>query len=128
MSPSAETVRYQSSVVVESKTAPGVRFRIARLSLARRIELTRQVRELLARMQFCAAGEQLTERLEAAECEGKVESLYVRWGLLELEGLEIDGAAATPSLLIEAGPEELVREAARIIRAEWQLTEAERKN
>jgi hypothetical protein len=128
MSPSAESVRYESSVWAESEAFPGVRYRIARLSLMRRIELTKQVRELLARMEFHAAGEELTDRLEAAEYGGRIEGLYVRWGLMEIAGLEIDGRPATPEAVIEAGPEALVQEIAARIRSECRLTEAERKN
>jgi hypothetical protein len=98
------------------------------MSLGRRIELTRQVRELLGRMQFCAAGEDIVEKLEAAECGSAVDGLFVRWGLMEIEGLDIDGARATPETLIAAGPEELVREIAARIREGCQLTEPERKN
>lgn len=128
MSPSAESVRYESSVWVDSEAFPGVRYRIARLSLLRRIELTKRVRELLGRMAFHAAGEELTEKLEAAEYRGRIEGLYVQWGLVEIAGLEIDGRASTPETLIEAGPEALVQEIAARIRSECGLTEAERKN
>jgi hypothetical protein len=52
----------------------------------------------------------------------------VEWGLAELEGLSIDGQAATVELLIDKGPEELVDEIVSALQAEIGLSEEERKN
>jgi hypothetical protein len=48
--------------------------------------------------------------------------------LQAVEGLELDGAPATPESLAGSGPEELFREAVAAVRAEAGLSEAERKN
>ena len=40
---------YESEKVVESQVAAGVRFRVARMSFGRRMELMREVRELARR-------------------------------------------------------------------------------
>ena len=65
---------------------------------------------------------------ELALLAGEVDREYLRWGLTELEGLEIDGSAATPEALFSGGPEELVREIVDEIRRQAGLTENERKN
>jgi hypothetical protein len=45
-----------------------------------------------------------------------------------VEGLEIDGAAATPETLVEQGPVELAMEILGRIKSECGMTEDERKN
>jgi hypothetical protein len=54
--------------------------------------------------------------------------LYLRWGLVALEGLEVDGLEASTDALIEAGPELLCREIVAAIKRESSLSEEERKN
>ena len=68
------------------------------------------------------------EKIEAALLRAEVERLYLTWGLVKVEGLEVDGATATPESLLNEGPEDLCREAIRAIKAECGLTDAERKN
>jgi hypothetical protein len=119
---------YQSTVTLESRACAGVRFTVARMSLGRRIELTKRIRELAQRSEFLAAGDELREKAEAAVLDGEVERLYLDWGLVGIEGLEIDGEPATKESLAGAGPEELSREIVAAIRAECGLTEEERKN
>ncbi len=126
--PSDKGVNYESEVHLESQSVPGVRFTIARMSFGRRIELTKQVRELTRRIEFLEAGNEAGERIEAALASSEVDHLYLRWGLSGLEGLEIDGQPATPEGLIAKGPEKLCREILGAIRAECGLTEEERKN
>lgn len=125
---SDEAVRWESAVTVESKEFPGVRLRIAKPSLMRRAELTRRVRELVERAQCLAAGEAPAEKLSAAALNLEADRLYVDWGVLEVEGLAIDGERATVRALIERGPEALCREAAEAVRRESGLSEDERKN
>ena len=47
---------------------------------------------------------------------------------MAVAGLVVDGREADPPMLVEAGPEELFREALAAVRAETGLTEEERKN
>jgi len=54
--------------------------------------------------------------------------MYLRWGLREVTGLSIDGEAATHELLLERGPESLVREILTSIKAECGLNQEEAKN
>jgi len=127
-SPSPEEVHYSSEVTIPSQTIPGVKFSIRRMSFGRRIELTRTIRELTGRMEFLEAGEDLKDKIEAAFVANEVDAVYLRWGLLRVEGLEIDGNTATPELAIAAGPEALVREILSAVKRECALTEDEVKN
>lgn len=120
---------YASAIDVESQVAPGVRLRVRRMSFGRRMELTRRLHELLAKLEFLRAGEgSSAEAAESALVGGEIDREYLRWGLAGVEGLEIDGRPASAEDLIESGPEELVDEALRIVREQAGLTEAERKN
>ena len=75
-----------------------------------------------------AAKEGERDEAEAALLAAEIDREYLRWGLARVDGLEIDGEAATPASLREAGPETLVREALRAVRREAGLSEDERKN
>jgi hypothetical protein len=119
---------YHSTFTIQSSVAPDVRLTIQRVSVARRLDLLRQVRDLTGRIEFYRAGAVLGDKVDASIASGEVESLYVTWGVSKIEGLLIDGAEATPESLIESGPEELVREAADLVRAQLGLSEDERKN
>ncbi len=121
-------MNYTSRVAVDSKTHPGVSFTIRRMSIERRAGLTRQLRDLLQRIEFLKAGDDPRESLEAALLATEVDQVYLLWGLDGLSGLEIDGEKATPEGLAAAGPEDLCREIVAAVRAECGLTEAERKN
>ena len=121
-------MNHNSVRVVNSVVFAGVRFHVARISFARRLELTRQVRELGRRIAFDEAGEGTDGKLSAAISRAEIDRIYLQWGLVGIDGLEIDGSAATPETLIERGPEELCREIVAEIRSECGLTEEERKN
>jgi len=121
-------MKYGSTFKARSKTYPQVTLEIARISFGRRIELMRRIRELAAKAEFLEAGSTPKEKMEAALLEGEVERTYLEWGLTGVEGLMVDGQAATPESLIQSGPEALCREALALIKAECGLSEAERKN
>jgi len=119
---------YESVERVESKIARGVTYCVSKMSFARRVELMRQIRELAGRAEFLAAGDDIGGKMDAALLEVEIERLYVKWGLREITGLEVDGSPATPDSLAEAGPEDLFREAFTAVRAAAGLSSAERKN
>jgi hypothetical protein len=99
------------------------------MSFGRRLDLTRRVQELAKRIAFLAAGEQDTAtEAERALLGAEIDREYLSWGLVSVDGLEIDGEPATPASLLEAGPEALVREALEAVRREAGLSEHERKN
>lgn len=125
---SVEAVRWESSVWRASARMPGVRFRVRRPSLSARGELTRRVRGLLEELAFQAAGETPSEKLAAVQLQVEADRTYIEWGVLELEGLELDGSPATVASCVERGPELLCREMAEAVREELTLNELERKN
>lgn len=119
---------YTSKLRKESAAFPGVWFEIRRVSLGRRIELSKQIRELSARISFAEAGTSFPEKLEASSLALEIERLYLQWGVESIEGLTIDGEPATVSAVIEKGPEDLYREMVAAVRHECGLSEEERKN
>lgn len=119
---------WESRKVVASEARPGVEFVIARMTFGRRVELMRQVRDLATRLEYFEAGRDAKNDMEASLLGAEIDRLYLRWGLEEVRGLEIDGAPATTETLIENGPEELFYEALTAVRTECGLTENERKN
>jgi hypothetical protein len=118
---------YSSSVWFEAESCAGVRYRIARVSVNRRIELAKKIREIGRRLEFLEAGD-AREKLEAMVLSGEIERAYVEWGLEAVEGLRIDGEGATPSLLLERGPAALAAEILERIKSECGLNADERKN
>ncbi|HWB86043.1 MAG TPA: hypothetical protein VG675_18010 [Bryobacteraceae bacterium] len=114
--------------IVESKSAPGVSFTVAKMSFGRRVELMRRIRELARRVEFLEAGREAGDQMDAALLRSEIDRLYVTWGLRNVAGLKLDGAAATVETLVDAGPETLFREALAAVQAETGLSEAERKN
>jgi hypothetical protein len=119
---------HESFAWFEAETHAGVRYRIARMSLARRIGLARKIREAGRRLEFLEAGGDVKEKLDAAVLQGEVDRAYLEWGLEEIEGLEIDGETATPDALIEKGPMKLAAEILGRIRSECGLSASETKN
>ena len=119
---------HESSAWFDAETCEGVRFRVARISVARRIELARRVREIGRKVEFLEAGQDPREKLEAAVLAAEIDRVYLEWGLEEIEGLAIDGEAATPAALIEKGPLDLAKEMLGRIKRECGLSEDQRKN
>jgi hypothetical protein len=119
---------YVSSAEFEAACVSGVRYRVARMSFARRLDLVRRVREVAQRIEFLDAGNEARDKIESSVLGAEIDRMYLEWGLQEVVGLTIDGEAATPASLIDRGPEELAREIVGRIRAECHLSEDERKN
>jgi hypothetical protein len=119
---------YDSFEVIESKTHPGVRFVINRMSFGRRVGLMRLVRELAPRLECFRAGAGKSDEVEAGLLSAEIDQLYLHWGLKKVEGLEIDGQPAGPDSLLQAGPECLFLEALGHVKAACRLSESEAKN
>jgi hypothetical protein len=88
----------------------------------------RRVRVIAPKLEFFQAGASEQDKIDAGVLSAEIDDLYLEWGLQEIEGLEIDGVAATPRTLAEAGPEELFHEALRLVKAVCRLSDAEIKN
>ena len=121
-------VHYESTRTVESKTRPGVRFSIRRMSFGNRIELLNAIRDAARQLEFLEAGETPGDKLAAALSAAEVDGIYLRWGLAGIQDLRIDGVDADTEALIDRGPEELCREIVAEVRHECGLSEDERKN
>ena len=119
---------YESSVWMSSEVEPGVRFLIQRMSLERKIELTRKIREIGRKVEFLESSDDPRQQLEAVALVNEIDRAYLTWGLAAIEGLTIDGALATPETLLEKGPLRLSAEALSFVKSECGLTDAERKN
>src|SRR4051812_34793678 len=127
ISRSPSPVEHASRVWHESSTYKGVRFATRQISLSGRIELTRNIQELLYKNEFLRAGDSL-EQAQACLADLLARKVYVKWGTSDIEGLTIDGVAASIEDLIERGPERLCAEIASTIQSELVLSEEERKN
>jgi hypothetical protein len=125
---SCTLLSHESSGWFEAETRPGVRFRVARISVVKRIELARRIREIGRKIEFLEAGQDPREKLEAAVLAAEIDKAYLEWGLEEIQGLAIDGEPATPSALIEKGPMDLAKEMLAQIKRECGLSEDQRKN
>ena len=121
-------MQYESTRTLSSKTSEGVRFTIARMTFGRRIDLMRRVRHLSAQYEFDRAGGRIEDKLQASLTAAAIDELYLRWGLISIEGLDIDGRPALPETLTLCGPEGLCHEIIDTIKRECALTEEERKN
>jgi hypothetical protein len=106
----------------------GVRYEIVRISFGRRIELARRIREIGRKIEYLEAGTDARETLEATVLAAEIDRVYLEWGLVSVEGLEIDGVAATAESLIDRGPVALAVEILGRIKSECGMSEAERKN
>jgi len=124
----SDKAAYESSAWFDAETHAGVRFRVARVSVARRIELARRIRDIGRKVEFLEAGQDPREKLEAVVLAAEIDKVYLEWGLDEIEGLEIDGEPATPAALIEKGPIDLAKEMLARVKRECGLSEDERKN
>jgi|SRR5271165_5744374 len=119
---------YHSTLRIASKAMAGVTFEINRVSFGRRMELARRVRELSQRADFLEAGGELHERIEASLLKQEIEAIYLRWALVRVDGISIDGETATAERLLEKGPEGLTHEIVGAIKLQCGLAEDERKN
>lgn len=86
------------------------------------------MRELGQKLQFHTAGDTPQDQIDVALLSGEIDTLYLEWGLLEVTELEIDGAVATPGILMASGPEDLTKEIVAAIKEECGLTATEAKN
>lgn len=112
----------------ESASCAGVSFTLRRMSLGRRIELSRLVGDLASKLEFSEAGSSFADKVDASRLALEIDRLYIRWGIAEIEGLTLDAEPATVERAIDAGPETLCQEMAAAVRGECGLSESERKN
>jgi hypothetical protein len=119
---------WESRIWFDAEAIAGVRYEIVRVSFGRRIELARRIREIGRKMEYLEAGSDARETLEATVLSAEIDRAYLEWGLVSIEGLQIDGVGATSEALIDRGPVELAMEILGHIKSECGMTEDERKN
>jgi hypothetical protein len=122
------SMQYESTRTLSSRSCEGVRFTIARMTFGRRIDLMRRVRQLTSQFEFDRAGSSIDDRVQASLTAAAIDEVYLAWGLISLEGLNVDGRSAAPETLALCGPESLCREIIAAIKHECALNEEERKN
>jgi hypothetical protein len=98
------------------------------MSFGRRLELVKRVRDLGQQLEFFRAGAEAQERVESVMLAAEIDRLYLEWGLLRVNGLDLDGEPASKEAFIASGPEGLCREVLSAIRRECGLSDEERKN
>lgn len=121
-------MNFESTKTITSSVCDGVRFTITRMTFGRRIDLMRRVRQASSQLEFERAGTGMESRLLASLSAAAIDELYLSWGLISLEGINVDGRPATPETLALCGPESLCREIIDAVKRECTLTEEERKN
>lgn len=119
---------HESVIEVNSIHDAGVRFKVVRMSFGRRLDLARRVRELSQRHEFLVAGAEFHDKVEASILASEIDKLYLEWGLVDVTGLWVDGAPATPEGLIAWGPEDICREALAAVKQACGLSDEDRKN
>ena len=119
---------YESRIVFQSDTVSGVTFTINRISFGRRMELCRRVRAIGQKLEFLEAGDHFREKVEANLLSHEIDQIYLEWGLVGVEGLTIDGEAATEESVAAKGPEALTKEIVEAIKSQCGLSDEERKN
>ena len=124
----AEPSTWRSADEYRSAKYPAVRFRVSKMSMGRRIDLTRKVKEMMSRLEFSKAGAGVQDKVDAAILAGEMDRLYWDFGLEALEGIEINGEPMTMDTQFERGPEDLSQEILQRIKSSLQLSEGEQKN
>lgn len=119
---------YESTIKAKSRTVQGVTFRVRSVSYSGRLELLRSVRNLAAKLEFHAASDKASDQLEAEILSREIKLIYLRWGLVECDGLMIDGRRANVEDVINAGPEKLAAEIVAVIQNQLNLNRDEIKN
>lgn len=126
-SPSAN-IELASSCQYQSVTYPGVTFTIRQMTLGHRIKLLRDLHGLYREVEFSNAGDSKSERLHAQLSSLRVDEVFLRWGVLAVEGMIVDGRPIAVEGLSEFAPLRLVTEILSRIRECIALNLDEEKN
>lgn len=121
-------MNYESTWQYESKTFPGVKVVLKRISFSKRSELTREIAPLAAKIKALSASSVEAEQAEAALLRRSVAGFVLDWGLVEVSGLMIDGVPAKKQTLVDDGPEELTLEILQQLQRQIALSNDEIKN
>ncbi len=121
-------MNHESLKTIDSGTSPGVRFTVRRMTLGRRLDMVSKLKERTKQLEFHNAGDSTQDALSGSLLACEIDRIYLDWGLESIDGLLIDGAAATTASLFDSGPETLCKEIIGAIKSEVFLGHDERKN
>ncbi len=132
-------MNFETTVRIESKIEPSVVYVVKRISVVERANLlmetlnetarATELVELLKNAGDNQGPEIIRARLELDSLmNGKLLSAALRAKLAGIEGLTLNGEAATVESFIQHGPEALVREALEAANAASELTADQQKN
>ena len=119
---------WRSAEEYRSTKYPGVKYRVVKMSMGRRIDLTRRVKDMMKKLEFLNAGSSTNDKVDAAILAGEMDRLYWDFGLEAIEGLDINGEQTSLNGQFEKGPEDLSREILMRIKQNIQLSQDEQKN
>lgn len=83
---------------------------------------------MAARIRALTASARTEDAVAAAVLRREISKRVLEWGVVDISGLEINGAPATKQTLLEEGPEELSIEILEELQQRLSLNEQERKN
>jgi len=106
----------------------GVTFTIRRMTLRQRIYLLTDLHALYREHDFSKAGTSQADRINAHLSSLRIDEIFLRWGVLAIEGLSVDGKRLCVEDLAEYAPEGLVREILFRIRESIALDPGDEKN
>ena len=117
-----------SCLTFESVVEPGVSFRIRRMTLRHRINLIQELHTLYREHEFGSAGTSTEDRLRAQLSSLRIDEVFLRWGVVDVAGLQVDGKPIGASDLVDYAPEKLAAEILGRIRETIALSPDEEKN
>ena len=98
------------------------------MTLGGRIELLERIYPLLKEAESMAAGTSQSDQVRNQLSTLKVQEALLAWGVVELDGLCVDGVEIPAREVGRSAPEKLAQEMLTVIQRQIALTEAERKN
>ena len=129
---------YVSTQTIQSSFSEDISFVLNKMSEGRRISLrlklagmTNRLRELMEQANQAVGTENVAQASMLFDqvkevVDDQITPEWVRWGLVSIHGLRIDGEAATVESMIAKGPRSLYNEIVLAIKAEAGITEEER--
>lgn len=119
---------FQSSKSFESLVCDGVKFTVRRMTLRQRISLLNELHTLYREREFNSAGGSKADEIKAQISNLLIDEVFLRWGVVAIDGLYVDGKPLCVDELAEKAPERLVSEILGRLRECITLTPDEEKN
>jgi hypothetical protein len=98
------------------------------MTLRQRINLVQELHTLYREHEFSSAGTSSADRLLAQLSSLRIDEVFLRWGVMAIDGLQVDGKPVGAAELAEHGPERLTAEVLGRIRETIALSPDEEKN